>query len=95
MTNGNERNAYASRLPSDFSRTSLIYKIAKMHFKKNKSQKHIADKLGITRWQVSKLLLEAERKQIVEINILPLLDRHADLEVNLEKKFNLEVCGVK
>jgi len=49
--------------------TDLIYKIASLYFEDNLTQQQIAQKMGISRIKVSRLLQQARNKGIVEISL--------------------------
>jgi deoxyribonucleoside regulator len=83
------RNTYAARLPSDENRDHLIVQVAKLHYTMQRNQSEIATELGITRWQVAKLLNEALEEGIVRIEITPRAMRRTSLEVDLQKRFGL------
>ncbi|ADL08191.1 sugar-binding transcriptional regulator [Thermosediminibacter oceani] len=67
----------------------LLIKIAHMYYDENKTQQEIADKLGISRPSVSRLLQKAREEGIVEIKI-NYEGSFAKLEDTLEKCFNLK-----
>lgn len=67
----------------------LLIKIAHMYYDENKTQQEIADKLGISRPSVSRLLQKAREEGVVEIKI-NYEGSFAKLEDILEKRFGLK-----
>lgn len=74
----------------DLSKRNLIYKIAKDYYGNNRTQKEIADRFGISRIMVSRLLSKALNEKIVEIKIHAPEDPNLEVERQLEKKYNLK-----
>lgn len=68
----------------------LLSKIAFMYYFDNLSQQEIANLLGISRSKVSRLLLSAREKEIVQINIAAPVMRCTDMEQELKKLYQLE-----
>lgn len=83
------RNPYKSRLPVDQNREHLMVQVAKLYYDLEHTQAGIAKDLGLTRWQVSKLLSEAKAEGVVKIEIKPRSNRTTTVEVALQKKFGL------
>jgi len=77
------------RLPLDEQREHLMVQVAKMYFDLERTQQDIARELGLTRWQVGRLLTEAKQTGIVRIEITPRKNRRAALEVKLQELYNL------
>ena len=77
---------------------NIIYKILEYYYLENMSQFEIAEKLGITRVAVSRLLSRARRDGLIEFKIkYPasyVIDRHESLERKLRTKYNLKDCIV-
>ncbi|MBT9246988.1 sugar-binding transcriptional regulator [Gemmobacter fulvus] len=84
-----ERNPYSSRLPLDEQRDHLMVQVAKLYYDLERTQSDIATELGLTRWQVGKLLTEAKAEGIVRIEITPRANRKTSLEVALQQAFKL------
>lgn len=78
-----------TRLPSDETRELLMLQAAKLYYELDKTQNDIARELGLTRWQVSRLIQEARDEGIVRIEILPRSQRRVHLESKLQKTFGL------
>jgi len=70
-------------------RNNLITKICYLYYNEDLTQSEIAARLGITRQMVSRLILKAKQDGIVQILIKAPTLSTTDLEVKLEKKFNL------
>lgn len=77
------------RLPTDEQREHLMVQVAKMYHDLERTQQAIAKELGLTRWQVGRLLAEAKRVGIVRVEISPRVNRRASLEVALQERFGL------
>lgn len=72
-------------MKNEWKEKRLLTKVAQMYYDENKTQQEIADKYGISRPSVSRLLQKAREKGIVEIKV------HNEfsftvLEKELEKK---------
>jgi deoxyribonucleoside regulator len=81
--------AAAVRLPSDESREQLMLQVAKLYYDLDKTQSEIAAEVGLTRWQVSRLMREARDIGVVRIEIVPRSQRRPDVEVELQRAFGL------
>ncbi|MGD0639552.1 MAG: sugar-binding transcriptional regulator [Roseiarcus sp.] len=77
------------RLPLDELREQLMVQVAKLYYDLEKTQTEIAAEVGLTRWQVSRLIREAREAGIVRIEIVPRSQRRPDLESQLQKVFAL------
>jgi deoxyribonucleoside regulator len=84
-----ERNAYSNRLPVDENRDHLMVQAAKLYYDFQRTQSEIAAELGLTRWQVGKLLTQARDEGIVRIEITPRANRKTGLEVALQQAYGL------
>lgn len=71
-------------------RTELLADVAEMYFLEGKNQAQIAKKVGVTRSMVSRMLSDARRLGIVEINICRPLQSDRELEQALIKRFRLQ-----
>lgn len=85
----NDRAPYSQRLPVDEGRDHLMVQVAKLYYDMDRTQAEIASDLGITRWQVGKLLTSARNEGIVKIEITPRASRRTSLEVALQNRFRL------
>lgn len=83
------RQAAGTRLPSDEARDHLLVQVAKMYFQLDRTQSEIAATLGLTRWQVGRLLSEARETGVVRIEIAPRANRVAALESALQRQWRL------
>ena len=72
------------------SQNSLIYKVARAYYEKGLTQQAIANRYGISRIKVSRLLTKAQKEQIVQIKIIEPEDPFTDLEHMLEEKYQLD-----
>ncbi|MBP2630644.1 MAG: MarR family transcriptional regulator [Firmicutes bacterium] len=68
----------------------LIVQICKMYFHEELSQNEIADRLYISRPQVSKLITKAKRNNIVSVNINDPFSNEYLLAEKLKKRYRLE-----
>lgn len=85
-----ERNPYSARLPSSDQRDHLIVQVAKLYYDLERTQSQIAGELGLTRWQVGKLLTEAKEAGIVRIEITPRAGRRTTMELELQRSFGVK-----
>lgn len=83
------RQAAGTRLPLDEARDHLLVQVAKMYFQLDRTQADIAAALGLTRWQVGRLLSEARETGVVRIEIAPRAGRVAALEAALQRQWRL------
>ncbi len=84
-----ERNPYSARLPINEQRDHLMVQVAKLYYDLDRTQSDIATELGLTRWQVGRLLTEAKEAGIVRIEITPRAGRRTSLEVELQRQFGV------
>jgi deoxyribonucleoside regulator len=77
------------RLPFDEQREHLMVRVAKLFYDLERTQSEIAAELGLTRWQVKRLLTEARELGVVRIEITPRTRRRTDLEVMLQQAYGL------
>jgi len=85
----NDVRATSVRLPYDEQREQLMVRAAKLYYDLQRTQAEIAGELGLTRWQISRLLTEARELGIVRIEITPRSSRATELEVELQQAFGL------
>jgi deoxyribonucleoside regulator len=78
-----------TRVTSDAQREQLMVQAAKLYYDMQLTQHEIARRLGLTRWQVGKMLTDAREIGIVRIQIVPNSPRLPHLESDLQKGFNL------
>ena len=79
-----------NRLPPAEQREHLMVRAAKLHYDLQYSRIEVAKELGLTRWQVSKLLEEARAEGIVQIKIEPRSKRLVHLESELQRRYGLQ-----
>ncbi|TMV55606.1 sugar-binding transcriptional regulator, partial [Thioclava sp. BHET1] len=78
-----------NRLPLDATRADLMLRAAKLYYELDRTRSQIAVELGLTRWQVSRLLADSRAQGIVRIEIAPRDGRRADLELRLQRELGL------
>jgi deoxyribonucleoside regulator len=77
------------RTASDEQREHLMVQVAKLYYDLERTQSEIATELGLTRWQVARLLRDARDTGIVRIAIVPRAQRLPALESRLQTAFAL------
>jgi len=77
------------RVTSDAQREQFMVQAAKLYYDLDRNQSEIAQELGLTRWQVGRLLQEARETGIVRIEIVPRAQRRPDLESRLQARWGL------
>ena len=75
-------------LSSD-GRESLMVQAAKGYYDLDRTMGDIAKSLGLTRWQVARLLKDAREQGVVRIEIVPRAQRRPDLESRLQRAYGL------
>ncbi|MCV3768908.1 sugar-binding transcriptional regulator [Rhizobium sp. TRM95796] len=83
------RNPYTARLPINEQRDHLMVQVAKLYYDLDRTQSDIATELGLTRWQVGRLLTEAKESGVVRIEITPRAGRRTSLEIELQRQFGV------
>lgn len=68
----------------------LLYRIAQSYYLDRLTQQQIAKRFGLSRPKVSRLLRQARDAGIVNITLVPPASGMADLERELERKYDLE-----
>jgi len=74
----------------DIERVNLLVNIARLYYEHSYNQQDIANKLGLSRPYVSKLINEAKESGIVEIKINDPYETETFLELELRRRFNLK-----
>ncbi len=74
------------RTPAD---EELMLRAAELYYYEERTQADVAEKLGLTRWTVGRLLDDARKTGLVRIVIDHPLGRRHDLEVELTRAFGL------
>jgi deoxyribonucleoside regulator len=73
----------------DEQREHRMVQVAKLYYDLERTQSEIAEEVGLTRWQVSRLLRDARESGIVRIAIVPRAQRLPALESRLQMAFGL------
>jgi deoxyribonucleoside regulator len=73
---------------------SKLIEVAKLYYQFDLSQQKIAEKLGISRPSVSRMLQQAKEQGIVQINIFDQSEGSERLANSIKNKFNLKHCIV-
>lgn len=68
----------------------LLFKVAQLYYEQNNTQNEIANKLYISRSNVSRLIKQAHEQGIVEIIVHYPFERMRRIEVEFQKRFDLE-----
>ena len=71
-------------------KTQMMVQICQLYYEHNLPQKKIADRFGISRSYVSKLLLEAKEQGIVKIEIINPFELESPIENKIRSRFNLD-----
>jgi DNA-binding transcriptional regulator LsrR (DeoR family) len=79
-------------LNSDMHR--LLYKLAQAYYLDGLTQQQIADRFGLSRPKVSRLLHQGREEGVINVSLVPPPDSMADLEHDLERKYGLEEAVV-
>ena len=72
----------------------LLYRIAQAYYVDGLTQKQIANRFGLSRPKVSRLLQKGRENGIINITLLPPPNGLADLEHELEQRFGLQEAVV-
>lgn len=75
---------------ADLKKLDLLVNVARLYYEHNCSQQTIAEKLGISRPYVSRLISEARESGIVEIKIIDPNGAETQLEREMRTEFGLE-----
>lgn len=87
-------HAEANRSVTMKKEDSLLAEVAILYYYDGLTQEEIAKRLNISRTSVSRMLSEARRRRIVEIHINYPWEIDQDLQMQLQKKFNLRLVRV-
>jgi deoxyribonucleoside regulator len=79
----------SARVSSDEQREHLMVQAAKLYHDLDRTQSDIAKELGLTRWQVGRLLSDARAHGVVRVDIVPRSPRRPDLESELQRRYGL------
>lgn len=83
-----------SEAPNLQDRTSLLAFVAELYYVKGMDQSDIAQKIGVTRSMVSRMLTNARSRGIVEIRIHHPLQTEPILEEQLQKHYGIDTVSV-
>jgi DNA-binding transcriptional regulator LsrR (DeoR family) len=72
----------------------LLSKVSTLYYLRDQTQQEIAERIGLSRPAVSRLLRDAQTQGIVQITISPPHGLHIDVETRLEERFGLDVVRV-
>ncbi|MGP3915924.1 sugar-binding transcriptional regulator [Nonomuraea sp. 10N515B] len=72
----------------------LLVRVARMYYEENLSQQEVAERLGLSRTNVSRILTSAREQGIVDIRIRDLSLRDIALEDEIKSAFALAECRV-
>lgn len=75
-------------------KTRLLSKVSNLYYIQSHTQQEIAEKLGLSRPMISRLLKQAREEGIVQINVLPPPGIYHELEYSLEQKYGLKEAVV-
>ena len=75
-------------------RTNLLIQVARLYYEQGLTQEEVAQRIGLSRSNVSRLLTEARQRGIVEIRIHHPLPTVVSLEAELKKRFRLQSAHV-
>ncbi len=82
------------RVSSDEQREHLMVQAAKLYHELDRTQSEIAKELGLTRWQIGRLLSDARAHGVVRIDIVPRSPRRPSLESELQRRYKLREAVV-
>ena len=72
----------------------LLSKVSTLYYLRDQTQQEIAERIGLSRPAVSRLLRDAQTQGIVQITISPPQGLHLELESQLEERYGLNVVRV-
>src|ERR1700712_235113 len=75
-------------------REMLTVQAAKLYYDLDLTMGDIAKRVGLTRWQVGRLLKEAREQGVVRIEIVPRAQRRPDIESRLQRAYGLREAVV-
>lgn len=68
----------------------LLYRVAQAYYDEDLTQAEVAERFGISRIKVSRMLTRAREDGIVRISVVPPQGNHTELERELEETFGLD-----
>jgi DNA-binding transcriptional regulator LsrR (DeoR family) len=75
-------------------RLELLARVASLYYEEGLNQERIASQMGYSRSMVSRLLAEAHQQHVVEIRVHHPLERHPQLENELQERLGLKAVRV-
>jgi len=72
----------------------LLSKVSTLYYMQNQTQQEIAERLGVSRPTVSRLLQDAQDHGIVQITVAPQRGVYLELEGKLEEQFHLDTAQI-
>jgi DNA-binding transcriptional regulator LsrR (DeoR family) len=72
----------------------LLSKVSTLYYLRDQTQQEIAERIGLSRPAVSRLLRDAQTQGIVQITISPPQGLHLELETRVEEQFGLDVVRI-
>jgi DNA-binding transcriptional regulator LsrR (DeoR family) len=75
-------------------RLELLARVASLYYEDGLNQERIAQHMGYSRSMVSRLLAEAHQQHVVEIRVHHPLERHAELESELQQRLGVKTVRV-
>lgn len=77
-------------MASDSELKRLLYRVAKAYYDDGLTQQQIAERFGLSRVKVSRLLRTAREEKVVQITIAPPQEPNTEIERRLEEKYGLK-----
>lgn len=72
----------------------LLSKVSMLYYVQNQTQQEIAERLGVSRPTISRLLQDAQDRGIVQITVAPQRGVNLELEGQLEERFGLDSAQI-
>jgi deoxyribonucleoside regulator len=76
------------------SRAEILVRVARMYYEYGLSQQEIADRIGLSRSRISRLLDQARESGIVQIDIVDPFKQEHELSVKLVDRYGLKIAVV-
>jgi DNA-binding transcriptional regulator LsrR (DeoR family) len=72
----------------------LLSKVSTLYYVQNQTQQEIAQRLGVSRPTISRLLQDAQNHGIVQITVAPQRGVYLELEGKIEERFHLDTAQI-